>query len=426
TDLDSVTQELRLSSGDPGPLQWVIGGFYSKVDRFYRQRLPTPGYDAFTDATLGAGTAAATTRPGFPANSPYAADLPYDIRQTAIFGEGTYEMGRFSITAGGRYYWFEEERSFDSSGLFSNQDSRTDRTTSNGFSPRVIASYELADNIRFNAQASKGFRLGGVNDPLNIPLCSPGDAALFGGFQNYDDETLWNFEAGVRGRRSGINFAAAGFYTDITNLQVTLDAGTCSSRIVFNVPESHTMGAEFELSGSPVQGLDLSVNGTIVEAEFDTTLPEPLATNTGIRAGNRFASVPNFQISASASYSFPVSDGAEAYVGASFQHVGSRYTQPSDQERSPRTFNHGLAFGGAPAGAATTIDLKLPSYDYVNLSAGIDWDNGLGVMIYVTNLFDENALLSFDRERGGRARLGFNIGQPRSVGLTIRKRFGSR
>ena len=71
------------------------------------------------------------------------------------------------------------------------------------------------------------------------------------------------------------------------------------------------------------------------------------------------------------------------------------------------------------------VDLKLPSYDYVNLSAGIDWDNGLGVMIYVNNLFDDNALLSFDRERGGRARLGFNIGQPRIIGVTVRKRFGS-
>jgi hypothetical protein len=36
-----------------------------------------------------------------------------------------------------------------------------------------------------------------------------------------------------------------------------------------------------------------------------------------------------------------------------------------------------------------------------------------------------NALLSFDRERGGRARLGFNIGQPRQIGITLRKRFGN-
>ncbi len=136
--------------------------------------------------------------------------------------------------------------------------------------------------------------------------------------------------------------------------------------------------------------------------------------------------MPKFQLSASASYDWPVSDGAEAYVGASFQHVGSRYTQPSDQENNPRTFVSGLPFGGAtgdggdgrrPAAARPTI--------MSTSAAGIDWDNGFGAMIYVNNLFDENALLSFDRERGGRARLGFNVGQPRTFGITVRKRFGS-
>ncbi len=432
TDLDSVTQELRLSSNYEGPFQWVIGGFRSEVDRFYRQRLPTPGYDVFTDIRFGAGTAAATTVAGFPGNSPYAANLPYDIRQTAVFGEATYNFtDQFAVTAGGRYYWFEEERDFVSSGLFSNLDTDlNERTKSDGFSPRVIATYEVVDNIRVNAQASKGFRLGGVNDPLNIPLCSGGaggiDAQTYGNRPTYEDETLWNYEVGVRGRRRGLNFAAAAFYTDINNLQVTADAGTCSSRIVFNVPSAHTMGVEVEVSAEPVDGLDLSVSGSWLEAEFDSDVTTTAGVViAGMRDGNRLPSVPRFQLSASASYSFPVGDGAEGYVGASYQHVGSRYTQPSDQENNPRIFVHGLPFGGAPAGAATTVDLRLPSYDYVNLSAGIDWDNGLGVMLYVTNLFDENALLSFDRERGGRARLGFNVGQPRIIGVTLRKRFGA-
>jgi iron complex outermembrane receptor protein len=78
-----------------------------------------------------------------------------------------------------------------------------------------------------------------------------------------------------------------------------------------------------------------------------------------------------------------------------------------------------------PAGSITTIDLKLPSYNLVNLSAGVTWDSGLEVVAYVNNLFDENALLSFDRERGGRARLGYNIGTPRTIGLTARYRFAS-
>ena len=68
--------------------------------------------------------------------------------------------------------------------------------------------------------------------------------------------------------------------------------------------------------------------------------------------------------------------------------------------------------------------LKLPSYELVNLSAGIEWDNGLEVSVYANNIFDENAQLSFDRERGGRARQGFNIGTPRTVGVTTRIKFG--
>ena len=52
TKVKSFTQEVRLASTGTGPFQWVIGGFYANTDRKYDQRLPTPGYDAFTDATL--------------------------------------------------------------------------------------------------------------------------------------------------------------------------------------------------------------------------------------------------------------------------------------------------------------------------------------------------------------------------------------
>ncbi|MBL0915015.1 MAG: TonB-dependent receptor [Sphingopyxis sp.] len=423
TDLETWTQEVRVASDNDSPFQWVLGAFYSKIDRVYMQRLPTPGYDAFTDATLGAGTAAAT-RNGFPADSPYNADLPYDTKQFEIFGEVSYDISdALTATAGGRYYDFKETRSFKSGGLFSNLDNRTDSTKSSGFTPRFLLSYDVSEDVSINAQASKGFRLGGVNDPLNLPLCSPADAALFGGFQSYDDETLWNYELGVKSQGRGFTFNAAGFYNDIRNLQVTLDAGTCSSRIVFNVPKAHSMGVEFELGLSPADGLDLNLSGSLIEAEFDTTLPGALTAATGIRDGNRLPSVPKFQLSASGSYEFPVSDTAKAYVGASFQHVGARYTQPADQENNPRSFVSGLPFGGAPGTNATVVDLELPDYQLVNLSAGVDFDNGLSLIAYVNNLFDENALLSFDRERGGRARLGYSVGQPRTFGITARKTF---
>jgi iron complex outermembrane receptor protein len=428
TALESITQELRLGSTGEGRLQWVIGGFYSDVQRDYSQRLPTPGYDVFTDARFGAGTAVAV-RNGFGPDSPYNADLPYDIEQKAVFGEASYDItDRFTITAGGRYYDFSEVREFNSGGLFSNGDNNRDRTSSDGFSPRVIATYEIADDVRINAQAAHGFRLGGVNDPLNIPLCTGGangvDAQTYGNHPTYDDETLWNYELNVRGQRGGVTFHAAGFYTDISNLQVTADAGSCSSRVVFNVPRAHTMGLEFELSASPARGLGFSLAGSLLDAEFDSTVTTSAGTViAGMREGNRLPSVPRFQISANTSYTFDFGDDGDAFVGASFQHVGSRYTQPGDQENNPRTFVHGLPFGGAPATAATIVDLRLPAYDLLNFSAGIDWDNGFSLMAYVTNVLDENPRLSFDRERGGRARLGFQVGQPRTFGLTARKRF---
>jgi outer membrane receptor protein involved in Fe transport len=106
THLKSWTQELRLASTGSGPFQWLVGGFYSDVDRIYAQRLPTPGYDAFIDAALGAGTSEAVSN-GFGPDSPYNADLPYDIKQKAVFGEASYDFGQFKLTAGGRYYDFK-------------------------------------------------------------------------------------------------------------------------------------------------------------------------------------------------------------------------------------------------------------------------------------------------------------------------------
>ena len=104
-------------------------------------------------------------------------------------------------------------------------------------------------------------------------------------------------------------------------------------------------------------------------------------------------------------------------------HVGSRFTQPSDQENNPRVFTHNLPFQGAPANAATTLNLELPKYNIVNLSFGMDLKHDLSAVVYVNNVTDEKALLSFDRERGGRARLGFATNQPRTIGVTIRKTF---
>jgi iron complex outermembrane receptor protein len=434
TKLKQFTQEVRLSSTGTGPLQWVFGGFYSHVNRKYSQRLPTPGADVFSQDFLDVvapGVPISATYNGFPPDSPYNADLPYIIKQSALFGEASYKFNQFKLTAGGRYYSFRETRDFISGGIFSDGNNNIgDKTKSHGFSPRVIASWEPSRNLSVNLQAAKGFRLGGINDPLNVPLCTDADLAIFGGRGAYKDETLWNYEAGVKYSKRGFTFNSAVFHNEIRNLQVTETAGSCSSRIVFNVPKAHSTGVEAEVSVHPLPGFDFSVNANVQSAKFDSTVLTGAGDVLGgIEKGNRLPTVPKFQIAAVATYGQRLNDSAEWSITGSVQHIGNRWGEPADEAFSgvvPGALFYDPATGAYdPNGLPNNIgSLRLPSYTIANLSAGVNWDTGMEVTLYVKNLFDENPKLAIDRERGLRARFGYLIGQPRTIGLTVRKSFG--
>jgi iron complex outermembrane receptor protein len=426
TNVNQVTQEVRASGNIIDQIEWLAGVFYSDTKRHYAQRLPTPGYDAALDAVKGAGKSASVAN-GYGPNSPYNSDLPYDIEQVAVFTEWNFAITKqFRVTLGGRYYDFEENRTFTSGGYFSNGDNRTDKTTSDGVTPRLLVRYDITDAISVNAQASKGFRLGGVNDPLNLPLCTAQDKQIFGSFQSYKDETLWNYEGGVKLHTGPVTFNAAIYHADISDLQVTLDAGSCSSRISFNVPKAHTTGGEFEITAVPIEGLQLSFAGNLVQAEFDSTVRDGSGNVIGgLQDGNRLPTVPRFQFAVGATYSWPVTIGgksAESFVSVTDQYVGDRYTQPSDQVPGAGNFVSNLPFGGASGTDVTKVNLDLPSYNIVNLNAGLDFAKW-SLLAYINNLTDETAELAFDRERGGRARLGFHINQPRTFGVGARFRF---
>jgi outer membrane receptor protein involved in Fe transport len=428
TDLKQTTFEARISSSGDSRFDWLAGVFASDVERDYAQRLPTPGYDAMTDAALGAGTSDAVNNGVAPVDSPYAANLPYDIQQSALFGEVTFNVSdEVRLTAGGRYYDFEEDRVFWSGGLFSNGDGPfTDSTSSDGFTPRVLASWDLNDSVTFNAQASQGFRLGGVNDPLNETLCTPEDVLTYGNRERYEDEKMWNYEAGVKSVfGNGVTLNAAVFYSDVEDLQVTFDAGSCSSRVVFNVDSAHTAGIEFELEAQPSDGLYLSFAGSVLESEFDSAITDqngdPL---NGVKKGNRLASVPEIQLAATGSYYFPVGlfGGSDGFVNATIHHVGDRITQPSDQVPGAGDFISGLAYAGATGDELTSLDLVMDAYTIANLSVGIEKESWTATL-YIHNISDENADLSFNRERGGRARLAFFTNRPRTIGVNFRKNF---
>jgi iron complex outermembrane receptor protein len=433
TNLHAFSQEVRLASTAKGPLDWVTGLFYQDLGRRYGQRLPTIGYDAVSQRLVGAVSADF----GAPPDNPFYSDLDYDFRQFAAFGEGTYSFAeQWALTLGVRYYDFKESRTLTFAGLFSDPHLNVPGSVdSNGFTPRAILTFRPTDDISFSAQLSRGFRLGGINDPLNIPICGT-DGPLYSSIfsSTWKDEKNMNYELGTKMRLADgrVIFNASAYYSDIDDLQANVDAGACSSRIVVNVPKAHALGVEAELFARPNESWDFGVSGTWVEARVDSTVTgigtTPLA---GIRDGNRLPTAPELQAAASATYYWPWGQsGLNGYANFTVQYVGSSYTQLADQETSsfgtvdsdPASPYPKLIPFGAPTISSFSFPTELPSYNIGNLRVGVRGDQWEGAL-FVNNLWDERALLSLDRERCTRARVGYLTNRPRTYGVTFRRSF---
>lgn len=423
------TEELRVAGGTPR-VNWVTGGFFSHTDRAYGQDLAVIGFEDRSGIPTRGLRA--------PKDSLFFSDLGYKLNQFALFGEATLTTTeQFSVTGGLRFYHFAEDKEQIFDGIFGNDNNGTSlvsqpgSTDANDMAPRLIATYKLSKDANLNAQVSRGFRLGGINDPLNVPLCTSQDLATFGGRENWRDETVWNYEVGVKSRvlDGAGSLSAALFYMDIHDLQATVTAGSCSSRVVFNVPRARSQGFEAELEVAPNRNFDFAVSASFSDSEMRSTLTSTDATGavsvvSGIAQGRRLPTVPRFQLASAATYQWEVRPGALAYVTGTWQHIGSRFTQVGDDGLGTLDL---LSFGANTIGAPLTAtvfryDPELPAYDLVNLRVGLrrnSWD----VSAYLNNVTDERARLSLDRERGTRARIGYLTNQPRTFGIVTRLDF---
>jgi iron complex outermembrane recepter protein len=421
TKAKAFTEEVRLA-GNAGKIQWLVGAFYAHNKRDYSQNLPVTGFTALSGIPT-AGTKLAKT------DELYKSDLHYKLRQDGIFGEGTLPVGdRLELTGGLRWYDYKEDRQQIFDGIFSDPIDSVGSVKATGVAPRVMASYKLSDATRLNAQVSKGFRLGGINDPLLTPNCQPADLITYSGHPTWDNETLWNYEIGSKSRimngRGSFNVAA--FTSDVKNLQATVTAGTCSSRLIFNVPKARSTGAEVELDLAPNDNFDFAVTASHTNSKLRSTVVDQSgAVISGIRSGARMPSVPEDQAAAAATFRWPTKSWV-GYATGVWTHVGDRFTQVGDEDLGSSAAVSLTTFKGTIGGPLTqttfTFDPKLPAYDLINFRVGVlmgKWDTAL----FINNVTDERALLALDRERGFRARVGYLTNQPRTIGISTRVNF---
>ena len=310
-------------------------------------------------------------------------------------------------------------------------------TSSDGYSPRAILAFDPTADVQLTAQVSRGFRLGGINDPLNRPLCSPEDIVIFGSTQTFDDEKVWNYELGAKMQfaERRVTFNIAAFYSDIEGLQATTDAGSCSSRIVFNVPKAQSIGVEAELFARASDNWDFGISATWVNAELKSSVTSTVGGVTtvvsGLADGKRLPTAPEFQAAASLGYTVPFGNDLDGFANLTVQYVGSSFSQFGDNTenfgliaRQPNQLpgSARLIPFGDPSIDTFAFAAELESYDIGNLRFGVRNDRWEAAA-FVNNLWDERAFLALDRERGRSARVGYLTNMPRTYGLLLRMNF---
>ena len=444
TGLNVISEEVRVASNGNTLIDWLVGGFFQHVDRHYGQSLPTPGYDALVGAPSSAF--------GAPADTPFYSDLSYTLKQYAAFGEANWHITHeWTLTGGLRYYKYTEDKNLLFAGVFADDTCVPGTgpgtpnpcvfgvvpgsTDSSGTSPRAMVSYKPTADAMLYAQAARGFRLGGINDPINLPLCSPQDKTVFGNQPNWKDETTWNYEIGTKtqwlDRRVTFNIDV--FYSDIKDLQATTTAGTCSSRVVFNVPTARSEGIEMELFARPNNNWDVGLSASFIDAKLTSSVTSTLPDGSvvvvgGLQDGNRLPTAPKTQAAAYVGYTQPLSGAKDFFGNFTVQYVGSSFSQFENEEPGwgqictgcPNAANPNAArldaFGGPLSTSSFNFNPELASYTLGNLRLGLKTDRWQAAF-YVNNLWDTTAHLALDYERGRTARLGYITNTPRTFGL---------
>ncbi|MGC5796200.1 TonB-dependent receptor [Sphingomonas sp. NFX23] len=399
------TQEVRAVSDGPGQLQYVFGALYRDLHQDSGRTITVADlFGVTTPLPLGASSPAVIQ------------DTTVRFRESevAAFGELTYAVvPKVKVAAGARVFAYRQREASRRYGIggVAGGDLAYDyeeRNRENGVTPRFTLSYEPSRAATLYASYSQGFRTGGVNAPVTDDICSAAErraAAIPDVPPPYDSDRTDNYEIGAKtslwGGRVRINGAAyaidwkdyqQAFQTacginNATTIAFTVNAGRVRSR-----------GGELEVSVSPVRGLDLHAGGSLTDATYRNDVPNLL-----LPAGSRVLDVPRWLWNVRGEYETALTEGLTGNLFAAARHVGGSNSGFGEGEVLPR-----------------------PAYTLVDASAGVTMRGGVGIDLFVTNLFDAVPVFGqeFTTSPGNTTAtsyFSYLVGPPRTIGIRLTK-----
>lgn len=394
----SWVNETRVATKGAGPISAVVGiyAFYQR-ETFVQDEI-IPGLDALTNSFF------AKTAADFGAQPNSVFDGTQDIKQTqlAAFGEVTWKItDKLSLLGGLRAFDFKQDFNLHYAGLANDGvTAKSSTLKESGVNPKFEVTYKPNRDLLTYITASKGFRLGGVNEPVPTSgvfgtNCAANLAArgLTSLPDTFKSDSLWNYEAGVKskfGRRATLN--ASVYQIDWDNIQTTAFL-PCGFTTVVNAGRVRSRGVEAEAAFAVTPELTLNLGGSYTDAKLTQV---SLAYNA--QPGERVPNVPQWLLTGSFSYERRLSDLYSVYLRGSLQYSSST---SSDFTSLP---------GAVPVPASTSGDL------YLGVKRD-PWE----LSIFAKNVTDARVVTGVNNDRNTPDL--FTLARPRTVGINLRYRY---
>ena len=312
-DLYADVQEVRLQSDAPGYFAWTAGVFRE-----------------VRSDTIDSQVIVGDPATGLPRHGDFTGRriVASQLTQRAVYGEATLGADRdTSFVLGARRFTYDKRTEGEALivNVISNTTEANFRSTTeeSGWSLKFLASHRFSPSAMGYAQASQGFRPGGVN---TVPGLPPNLSA-------YGADSLWNYEIGLKGawlnNRLQVNTAL--YRIDWQDMQYTANSTNGAFSFITNLGRARVNGLEADASFAFTSAWRGGANLALTDAIL--TSDQASADGVGLgAAGDRIPAVPRIAADSWLEYRRDLGGGLELLVRTDAAYVG----------RSNSTFKPGV------------------------------------------------------------------------------------
>jgi iron complex outermembrane recepter protein len=330
-DIHEFEQEFRLVGDPNAPLRWILGAYFQRQSRYFPQTDTEAGFDGVYGQKIG--------DPTFNTQTLYNTPLPDTIvnltqqaneRQAALFGEITYPVLRkLDFTLGARYFNFREDFERLGTGPAGElvkgvPNIGTGTEPASGVNPRAVLSYKFTPDLMAYLEGARGFRYGGVNNPIPLSLCQAAlsQIGLTQGPAAFGPDHLWSYTLGEKGTfdNERLRLNVDGFLIDWNDVQ-TIHNLSCGFYFTQNKGKVLSRGAEFDSAWRATSALTLGASGSYTNATADGAIP-----NLTAQSGDQAPFFPDLILTASGEYNVPLPREAALALRADYTYRSSSYT----------------------------------------------------------------------------------------------------